>query len=101
MPCAGYPPVDGAIVVAGLADALPGGADALDGGRRDGPRLRQCGRAARAVGLLGGGGSGDGGGGALPDRMAPVLALVEALPGPLTERLLVELLARVVEPPRR
>jgi len=27
-----------------------------------------------------------------------VLALVEALPGPLTERLLVELLARVVEP---
>ena len=36
--------------------------------------------------------------GALPDRLAPVLALVEALPGPLTERLLVELLARVVEP---
>ena len=36
-----------------------------------------------------------------PTRMAPVLALVEALPGPLTERLLVELLARVVEPPRR
>jgi hypothetical protein len=27
-----------------------------------------------------------------------VLALVEALPAPLTERLLVELLARVVEP---
>lgn len=37
-------------------------------------------------------------GAALPERLAPVLALVEALPGPLTERLLVELLARVVEP---
>ena len=50
-----------------------------------------------AFGLLGGG---DGGAGAaaLPARLAPVLALVEALPGGLTERLLVELLARVVEP---
>jgi len=35
----------------------------------------------------------------LPDRMAPFLALVEALPHPLTERLLTELLARVVETP--
>ena len=34
----------------------------------------------------------------LPDRMAPFLALVEALPAPLTERLLTELLARLVEP---
>ena len=40
-----------------------------------------------------------GGGGALPERMAPVLALVGALPAPLTERLLTELIARVVEPP--
>ncbi|QTX06327.1 aspartate aminotransferase family protein [Agromyces archimandritae] len=39
-----------------------------------------------------------GAGGALPDRLAPVLALVEALPAAVTERLLVELLARVVEP---
>jgi sphinganine-1-phosphate aldolase len=30
--------------------------------------------------------------------MAPLLALVEALPHPLTERLLTELLARAVEP---
>ena len=30
--------------------------------------------------------------------MAPLLALVEALPAPLVERLLVELLARLVEP---
>ena len=36
--------------------------------------------------------------GGLPDRMAPFLALVEALPAPLTERLLTELIARVVEP---
>src|SRR5690606_27266719 len=31
--------------------------------------------------------------GALPDSLAPLLALIAALPGPLTERLLVELLA--------
>ena len=36
--------------------------------------------------------------GGLPDRMAPFLALVSALPAPLTERLLTELIARVVEP---
>jgi hypothetical protein len=38
------------------------------------------------------------GGGPLPDRLAPLLALIEALPSPLTERLLTELLARLVEP---
>lgn len=36
--------------------------------------------------------------GGLPDRMAPFLALIAALPAPLTERLLTELIARVVEP---
>jgi sphinganine-1-phosphate aldolase len=35
---------------------------------------------------------------ALPDRMAPLLALMEALPAPVAERLLTELLARLVEP---
>jgi len=39
-----------------------------------------------------------GSGGALPDRMAPLLALMEALPAPVAERLLTELLARLVEP---
>ncbi|WP_403024196.1 pyridoxal phosphate-dependent decarboxylase family protein [Salinibacterium sp. GXW1014] len=39
-----------------------------------------------------------GAGGALPDRMAPVLSLMEALPPEVTERLLIELLARLVEP---
>jgi sphinganine-1-phosphate aldolase len=34
----------------------------------------------------------------LPDRMAPLLALMEALPAPIAERLLIELLARLVEP---
>lgn len=38
---------------------------------------------------------------ALPDRLAPFLALVEALPAPLTERLLTELLARLIEPVER
>lgn len=47
----------------------------------------------RRIGLIG-----QSDGGRLPDRMAPFLALVEGLPHPLTERLLTELLARVVEP---
>ncbi len=34
----------------------------------------------------------------LPDQMAPLLALIETLPPPVAERLLVELLARLVEP---
>jgi sphinganine-1-phosphate aldolase len=38
------------------------------------------------------------GGGGLPDRQAPLLALIEALPAELGERLLVELLGRLVEP---
>jgi len=51
---------------------------------------------ATAFALLQGLGIGAGGG--LPDRMAPLLALMESLPAPVAERLLVELLARVVEP---
>ena len=38
-------------------------------------------------------------GGGLPSAMAPVLALVEAMPGDVTEWLLTELLAGLVEPP--
>ncbi|MFU8946781.1 pyridoxal phosphate-dependent decarboxylase family protein [Mycetocola zhadangensis] len=34
----------------------------------------------------------------LPESMAPLLALIEALPAPLVERLLTELLARLIEP---
>lgn len=43
-------------------------------------------------------GSDPGGSAALPERMAPILALVEALPAPVTERLLTELLGRLIEP---
>jgi sphinganine-1-phosphate aldolase len=39
-----------------------------------------------------------GAGGGLPDRMAPLLALIEGLPAPIAERLLIELLARLIEP---
>lgn len=54
---------------------------------------------ATALALLGGLGVGGGGdASALPDRLAPLLALMEALPAPVAERLLVELLARLVEP---
>jgi sphinganine-1-phosphate aldolase len=45
--------------------------------------------------LLEGFGIGSGG---LPDRLAPLLAVIEALPAPIAERLLTELLARLVEP---
>jgi sphinganine-1-phosphate aldolase len=42
---------------------------------------------------------GIGSGGALPTALAPLLAIIEATPAPLAERLLTELLARLVEPP--
>jgi sphinganine-1-phosphate aldolase len=43
-------------------------------------------------------GFGIGATGALPDSLAPLLAIIEATPAPLAERLLTELLARLVEP---
>ncbi|MGW4931146.1 pyridoxal phosphate-dependent decarboxylase family protein [Agromyces sp. NPDC004153] len=89
----GAPPIDGGELLAGLAEQLPGGADALAAAAL-GLDSEAAASLLAAFGLL----VGDGATGALPDRLAPVLALVEALPGPLTERLLVELLARVVEP---
>jgi sphinganine-1-phosphate aldolase len=46
--------------------------------------------------LQGFGIGGDGGG--LPEQLAPLLAVIEALPAPIAERLLTELLARLVEP---
>jgi sphinganine-1-phosphate aldolase len=49
-----------------------------------------------AAGILQG--FGIGAGGALPDALAPLLAIIEATPAPLAERLLTELLARLVEP---
>jgi len=46
---------------------------------------------------LGIGAGSDSSPGGLPERMAPLLALMEQLPPPVAERLLVELLGRVVE----
>jgi hypothetical protein len=51
-------------------------------------------QAAGLLAMIGLEGASDG----LPDRMAPLLALIGELPAPLTERLLTELLARLVEP---
>ncbi|MGO4536171.1 pyridoxal phosphate-dependent decarboxylase family protein [Leifsonia sp. 2MCAF36] len=79
----GVPPVDRTAVLA----APPGdlAASGLDSAT-----------AAHILGSLGlAGGTTPG----LPDDQAPLLALVEALPHPVAERLLVELLARAVEPP--
>jgi glutamate/tyrosine decarboxylase-like PLP-dependent enzyme len=76
----GVPPVDPAHVLA----ALP----PLDAGPLD---------ADAAAGILVALGIG-GGGAALPERQAPLLALIEAVPPELAERLLVELLGRLVEP---
>ncbi|MGG7509297.1 pyridoxal phosphate-dependent decarboxylase family protein [Plantibacter sp. YIM 135249] len=41
---------------------------------------------------------GVGAGGAMPSEMAPLLALIEAVPSNIAERLLIELIARLVEP---
>jgi glutamate/tyrosine decarboxylase-like PLP-dependent enzyme len=76
----GEPPADGAALRAALP---PLDASALDSDTAAG--------VLRAAGI-----AGDGPG--LPDEQAPLLALIEALPRPVTERLLVELLARIVEP---
>ena len=104
----GVPSIDGDVLLAGLAVGLPGGPDSLAAaslrlaqGGAGGLDSEDAAALLGAFGLLGGTGgdaTGDAAAGALPDRLAPVLALVEALPGPLTERLLIELLARVVEP---
>jgi hypothetical protein len=92
----GAPPIDGDVLLAGLAERIPGGADALAAASA-GLDSDAASMLLGAFGLLGGG-TDAGAAEALPDRLAPVLALVEALPRTLTERLLIELLARVVEP---
>ncbi|GAA1708122.1 aminotransferase class V-fold PLP-dependent enzyme [Isoptericola hypogeus] len=81
------------------ATALLGALPPLDGGARPGAGLDSAAAAALldAIGLGAVGEEGpDAGPGVGP--MAPLLALVEALPAPFVERLLVELLARLVEP---
>ena len=75
----GVPHVDAASVLAGLPPLDPAALDADTAWR-----------------LLQGIGIGEGA--ELPDAQAPLLALMEALPAPVAERLLVELLGRLVEP---
>ena len=94
----GIPAVSGADVLGAMPGggaALPGGPAALSGDPGRSARALDSQTAATLLGALGLLDSADG---ALPERMAPFLALIEALPHPLTERLLTELLARVVEP---
>lgn len=86
----GIPAATAAQVVAalpgGFAEAVAGLADRTD------PLP-----SAEASALLAGLGIGAGGA-VLPEQMAPLLALIESLPAPLTERLLIELLAGLVDP---
>ncbi|WP_349901719.1 pyridoxal phosphate-dependent decarboxylase family protein [Parafrigoribacterium humi] len=90
----GVPPVTAADVLGGLPPAMVAGLSSPDAVPLD---------AEAAYGLLVQIGlivPGEGSG-ALPERMAPFIALIEALPTALTERLLTELLARLVEPVTR
>jgi sphinganine-1-phosphate aldolase len=75
------------VSAADVLGALPTLTDSLLSGALD---------SETAFGLLTALGLGAGGG--LPDRMAPLLAIMESLPAPVAERLLTELLARLVEP---
>jgi sphinganine-1-phosphate aldolase len=80
----GIPHVDPTPV---LGQLPPLGADSHDAGPLD---------SDTAAAILGSFGIGVGG--ALPESLAPLLAVIEATPAPLAERLLIELLARLVEP---
>lgn len=84
----GRPPVTAADVAALLPEALlsPEAAGRLDSDT-----------AAAILGQLFGA-LGSTAPGALPERMAPVMALIEALPAAVGERLLTEVLARLIEP---
>jgi glutamate/tyrosine decarboxylase-like PLP-dependent enzyme len=90
----GVPAVAAADLLAALpADLLAGAAES--GGTLDSDQALQVLKQIGLVGVEPGHGAASA---RLPERMAPFLALIEALPHALTERLLVELLARIVEP---
>jgi len=83
-----------AVAVADVLAALPAGVlETLQA-----PDAAPLDSATAAALLAGFGLASEAGPAPLPDRMAPILALVEALPAPVTERLLTELLARLIEP---
>jgi glutamate/tyrosine decarboxylase-like PLP-dependent enzyme len=85
----GRPPVSAAQVLGSLPAEAVAALSAPDAAPLDSATAFEL---LSAIGLVSAGSS------ALPERMAPFIALVEALPAPLTERLLTELLARLVEP---
>lgn len=85
----GRPPVSAAQVLGSLPAEAVAALSAPDAAPLDSATAVEI---LAAIGLVSAGSS------ALPERMAPFIALVEALPAPLTERLLTELLARLVEP---
>ncbi len=103
----GEPRPDPSAVLAALpphlqAAAGAGEAGSAGGGAGAGDRMLDSDTAAGILSAIGLGVDGDDASGArLPDELAPFLALIEALPHALTERLLIELLARIVEPPSR
>ncbi|MGV8876516.1 MAG: pyridoxal phosphate-dependent decarboxylase family protein [Rhodoglobus sp.] len=86
----GIPPVSGELALS----ALP--ADAVAALQAGGGAPLTSEQAAGLLAMMGLEGASDG----LPQRMAPLLALIGGLPAPLTERLLTELIARLVETPR-
>jgi sphinganine-1-phosphate aldolase len=98
----GVPPVDPAQVlgaIPGVAELLAGhGSDVLAGGLSSAQAFEVLSQLGIGGGGADSGADGGAGSAALPDQMAPLVALIEALPAPLTERLLIELLARLVEP---
>ncbi|MET0933243.1 MAG: aminotransferase class V-fold PLP-dependent enzyme [Mycetocola sp.] len=83
-----------AATAADLGAVLPAGVGAVLAGLADRTEpLDSAGASALLAGL--GVGTGES---ALPQRMAPLLALLESLPAPVTEGLLIELLAGLVDP---
>ncbi len=92
----GVPPVSVTDVLGALPAGIAESLQAIDAAP-EGTTLLDSETAAALLAGFGLGSDGEGSA-ALPERMAPILALVEALPAPLTERLLTELLARLIEP---
>jgi hypothetical protein len=92
----GVPPVTAADVLASLPTEIAELVQAAGGAPSNAPVPDSETAAALLAGF--GLGSGPDSAAPLPERMAPILALVAALPAPLTERLLTELLARLIEP---
>ncbi len=90
----GVPAVAAAELLAALPAALLGGTAAGEGTLDSDGALQML----RQIGLVGVEPGHGAASARLPERMAPFLALIEALPHALTERLLIELLARIVEP---